>query len=32
MRILVLKDQLDAEDWRALQLVVREYDLSGRPS
>ena len=32
MRILVLKDQLDAEDWRALQLVVREYDLSGRPT
>jgi energy-converting hydrogenase Eha subunit G len=25
-RILVLKDQLDAENWRALQLAVREHE------
>jgi hypothetical protein len=25
-RILVLKDQLGAEDWRALQLAVREHE------
>jgi hypothetical protein len=31
-RILVLEDQLDAEDWRALQLIVREHDASGAPS
>jgi hypothetical protein len=24
-RVLVLKDQLDTEDWRALQLAVREH-------
>jgi hypothetical protein len=27
-RVLVLKDQLDTEDWRALQLAVREHDSS----
>jgi hypothetical protein len=30
-RIVVLKDQLDAEGWRALQLAVREHD-AGAPS
>jgi hypothetical protein len=25
-RILVLRDQLGAEDWRALQLAVREHE------
>jgi hypothetical protein len=25
-RVLVLKDQLGAEDWRALQLAVREHE------
>jgi hypothetical protein len=30
-RVVLLKDQLDAEDWRALQLAVREHD-AGVPS
>ena len=32
LRIVLLKDQLGAEDWRALELAVREHDDTGSPS